>query len=161
MSEDGVQPDPGGRRGKSASAFRTITEVASELDLPQHVLRFWETKFPQIRPMKRGGGRRYYRPEDIDFLRHIRKLLHEDGYTIKGVQKLLRQYGTKAVETASALVTPPPPSPPPPSTAPRLPDPPSESLPPSTFGGGLPRGELLVVIDELQELKDLLGRLNG
>ncbi|NQV99672.1 MAG: MerR family transcriptional regulator [Rhodospirillales bacterium] len=75
---------------KSASAFRTISEVASELDLPQHVLRFWETKFNQIRPLKRGGGRRYYRPEDIDLLRQIRGLLYDSGYTIKGVQKLLR-----------------------------------------------------------------------
>jgi len=75
---------------KSASAFRTISEVASELDLPQHVLRFWETKFNQIRPLKRGGGRRYYRPEDIELLRQIRGLLYDNGYTIKGVQKLLR-----------------------------------------------------------------------
>ncbi|MEQ9329622.1 MAG: MerR family transcriptional regulator [Rhodospirillales bacterium] len=77
-------------RTKSAQAFRTISEVAAELDLPQHVLRFWETKFPQVRPMKRGGGRRYYRPEDLVLLRRIRKLLYDDGYTIKGVQKLLR-----------------------------------------------------------------------
>jgi DNA-binding transcriptional MerR regulator len=78
------------RGGKSATAFRTISEAANELDLPQHVLRFWESKFPQIRPMKRGGGRRYYRPEDMDLLRRIRSLLYEDGYTIKGVQKILR-----------------------------------------------------------------------
>lgn len=77
-------------RTKSAQAFRTISEVAAELDLPQHVLRFWETKFAQVRPMKRGGGRRYYRPEDLVLLRRIRKLLYDDGYTIKGVQKLLR-----------------------------------------------------------------------
>lgn len=75
---------------KSASAFRTISEVAAELDLPQHVLRFWETKFNQIRPMKRGGGRRYYRPEDVEQLRKIRGLLYDQGYTIKGVQKLFR-----------------------------------------------------------------------
>ncbi|PIW25916.1 MAG: MerR family transcriptional regulator [Rhodospirillales bacterium CG15_BIG_FIL_POST_REV_8_21_14_020_66_15] len=75
---------------KSAGAFRTISEVADELDLPQHVLRFWETKFPQIRPMKRGGGRRYYRPEDILLLSRIRGWLYDDGYTIKGVQKLLK-----------------------------------------------------------------------
>jgi len=79
---------------KSASAFRTISEVAAELDLPQHVLRFWETKFPQVRPMKRGGGRRYYRPDDMQLLRRIRDLLYVDGYTIKGVQKLLRQSGS-------------------------------------------------------------------
>lgn len=79
------------RRGKSEAAFRTISEVAADLDVPQHVLRFWETKFIQIRPMKRGGGRRYYRPEDVELLRRIRSLLYDDGYTIKGVQKLLRQ----------------------------------------------------------------------
>ncbi len=86
----------GARGGKSAAAFRTITEVAGDLDLPQHVLRFWETKFPQVRPLKRGGGRRYYRPEDVALLRRIRRLLYEDGYTIRGVQKLLRQGGAKA-----------------------------------------------------------------
>ena len=77
-------------KSKSASAFRTISEVSSELDLPQHVLRFWETKFNQLCPLKRGGGRRYYRPEDIALLRKIQGLLYEDGYTIKGVQKLMR-----------------------------------------------------------------------
>ncbi len=84
------------RRGKSAQAFRTISEAATELDLPQHVLRFWETKFPHIRPLKRGGGRRYYRPEDLLLLRRIRDLLYDDGYTIKGVQKLLRRNDGKA-----------------------------------------------------------------
>lgn len=78
------------RGGKSAAAFRTISEVASDLDVQPHVLRFWESKFPQIKPLKRGGGRRYYRPEDVDLLRRIRVLLYRDGYTIKGVQKLLR-----------------------------------------------------------------------
>lgn len=77
--------------GKSASAFRTISEVSEELDVPQHVLRFWEGKFSQVRPLKRGGGRRYYRPEDIALLRRIRDLLYSEGYTIKGVQKLLRE----------------------------------------------------------------------
>jgi DNA-binding transcriptional MerR regulator len=76
---------------KSAQAFRTISEVAAELDVPQHVLRFWESKFSQVRPLKRGGGRRYYRPEDIDLLRRIRSLLYDDGYTIKGVQRLLKE----------------------------------------------------------------------
>jgi DNA-binding transcriptional MerR regulator len=80
----------GGRAGKSAAAFRTISEVAGELEVAQHVLRFWESKFPQVRPLKRGGGRRYYRPEDVDMLRQIRSLLYEEGYTIKGAQKLLR-----------------------------------------------------------------------
>lgn len=79
---------------KSANAYRTISEVSTELEVPQHVLRFWETKFPQIRPLKRGGGRRYYRPEDVDLLRRIQGLLYREGYTIKGVQRLLR--GPKA-----------------------------------------------------------------
>jgi DNA-binding transcriptional MerR regulator len=86
------------RRGKkSAAAFRTISEVAAELDLPQHVLRFWESKFPSVKPLKRGGGRRYYRPEDVTHLKHIRKLLYDEGYTIKGVQKLLQKNGAKPV----------------------------------------------------------------
>jgi DNA-binding transcriptional MerR regulator len=83
---------------KSADAFRTISEVASLLEVPKHVLRFWESKFPQIKPMKRGGGRRYYRPEDLDLLCGIRQLLHADGYTIKGVQRILRQDGVDAVK---------------------------------------------------------------
>lgn len=85
---------------KDNDAFRTISEVAEELDLPKHVLRFWEVKFPQIRPMKRGGGRRYYRPEDMDLLRGIRHLLHAEGYTIKGVQKILREQGIEQVKRA-------------------------------------------------------------
>jgi DNA-binding transcriptional MerR regulator len=77
--------------GKSAAAFRTISEVADDLEVPQHVLRFWETKFTQVRPLKRGGGRRYYRPADVALLRRIRDLLYAEGYTIKGVQRLLRE----------------------------------------------------------------------
>ena len=93
--------DAAGRRaGKSPAAFRTISEVASELDVPQHVLRFWESKFAQVKPLKRGGGRRYYRPEDVDLLRRIRALLYDDGYTIKGVQKLLRENGRKGFPDA-------------------------------------------------------------
>ena len=87
---------------KSAEAFRTIGEVADELDVPKHVLRFWEGKFPHIRPMKRGGGRRYYRPEDMELLRGIRHLLHAEGYTIKGVQKILREQGIDEVKAAAA-----------------------------------------------------------
>ena len=75
--------------GKRVAAFRTIGEVAGELGLPAHVLRFWESKFPQLQPLKRSGGRRYYRPEDVELLRRIRRLLHEEGYTIRGVQNLL------------------------------------------------------------------------
>lgn len=81
---------------KSAAAFRTISEVSEELDVPQHVLRFWETKFSQIKPLKRGGGRRYYRPDDLSLLQRIRDLLYTEGYTIRGVQRLLRQYGVRA-----------------------------------------------------------------
>lgn len=83
---------------KSAEAFRTISEVADDLDVPKHVLRFWEVKFAQIRPMKRGGGRRYYRPEDLELLKGIRHLLHREGYTIKGVQKILREQGIEVVK---------------------------------------------------------------
>src|SRR5919108_5948752 len=85
---------------KSAQAFRTISEVATELDVPQHVLRFWETKFSQVRPLKRGGGRRYYRPEDVALLRAIHYLLYTEGFTIKGVQKLLREQGKNLIVTA-------------------------------------------------------------
>jgi DNA-binding transcriptional MerR regulator len=89
-SGPGAGADLSRRAGKAAGAFRTISEVASDLDVPQHVLRFWETRFAQIRPLKRAGGRRYYRPEDVDLLRRIRQLLYNNGYTIKGVQRLLR-----------------------------------------------------------------------
>ena len=78
---------------KSPEAFRTISEAAEEIDLPQHVLRFWETRFAQIKPMKRGGGRRYYRPADVDLLKGIRHLLYDKGYTIRGVQRILREEG--------------------------------------------------------------------
>ena len=102
---------------KTAEAFRTISEVADELEVPKHVLRFWEGRFPQIRPMKRGGGRRYYRPEDMSLLRGICHLLHAEGYTIKGVQKILREQGVDTVKrfgadtaepAAPVAATPPP-----------------------------------------------------
>jgi DNA-binding transcriptional MerR regulator len=83
---------------KSPDAFRTITEVADDLDVPQHVLRFWETRFPQIKPLKRGGGRRYYRPDDVDLLKGIRHLLYGEGYTIKGVQRILKEDGLRFVQ---------------------------------------------------------------
>ena len=89
LAEQGLRSRP----KKAANAFRTISEVADELHIPQHVLRFWETKFPQVKPLKRGGGRRYYRPDDIVLLRRIADLLYTQGYTIKGVQRLLRESG--------------------------------------------------------------------
>ena len=84
---------------KAPDAFRTISEVADDLDIPQHVLRFWESRFQQIKPMKRGGGRRYYRPEDVDLLRGIRHLLYGEGYTIRGVQRILKEHGIKFVQS--------------------------------------------------------------
>ncbi len=90
------------QRVKSAAAFRTISEVSADLDVPQHVLRFWESKFTPVRPLKRGGGRRYYRPEDVELLRRIRNLLYTDGYTIKGVQRLLREGHGKLEPEAGA-----------------------------------------------------------
>jgi DNA-binding transcriptional MerR regulator len=83
---------------KAPDAFRTISEVADDLDIPQHVLRFWESRFPQIKPMKRAGGRRYYRPDDVDLLRGIKHLLYGEGYTIRGVQRILREQGPKFVQ---------------------------------------------------------------
>jgi DNA-binding transcriptional MerR regulator len=83
---------------KSPDAFRTISEVAADLDIPQHVLRFWETRFAQIKPMKRSGGRRYYRPDDVDLLRGIRRLLYGEGYTIRGVQRILKEHGIGSVQ---------------------------------------------------------------
>jgi len=93
-----------GKTRKAPNAFRTISEVADDLHIPQHVLRFWETKFPQVKPLKRGGGRRYYRPDDIALLRRISDLLYIQGYTIKGVQRLLREGGGKLSDNI-----PPPP----------------------------------------------------
>ncbi len=92
---------------KAPDAFRTISEVAEELEVPQHVLRFWETRFPQIKPMKRSGGRRYYRPDDVDLLRGIRRLLYGEGYTIRGVQRILKAHGVRSVQdlTANAAIT--------------------------------------------------------
>jgi DNA-binding transcriptional MerR regulator len=126
---------------KSADAFRTISEVADELHVPQHVLRFWETKFPQVRPLKRGGGRRYYRPEDVQLLRRVADLLYTQGYTIKGVQRLLREGGGALGENippaspeermaaeaertgVAATATPEPPRKPQPDPLPQLPMP--------------------------------------
>jgi DNA-binding transcriptional MerR regulator len=138
------------RNGKSDAAFRTISEVASDLGLPQHVLRFWETKFPQVRPMKRGGGRRYYRPDDVKLLRGIRDLLHKDGYTIKGVQKLLKESGAKElaaqVDARPAEVVPLP-APSPAVSAPAPVD--------------LRKGELEGILTELVELSAILREARG
>ena len=127
--------------GKSAAAFRTISEVSQKLEVPQHVLRFWETKFAQVRPLKRGGGRRYYRPEDIALLRRIRDLLYGDGYTIKGVQRLLRDSRGKAGNGNGATVAP-------------------AVTRPAGGRGGQPadarRAELEALLGELIELRDLL-----
>jgi DNA-binding transcriptional MerR regulator len=102
--------EAGGPRstGKSGAAFRTTGEVSEQLELPAHVLRFWESKFPEIKPLKRGGGRRYYRPEDVDLLRRIRQFLYHEGYTIRGVQKLLRESGLREEATAPAESEGPP-----------------------------------------------------
>ena len=93
---------------KAPDAFRTISEVADDLDIPQHVLRFWETRFAQIKPMKRSGGRRYYRPDDVDLLRGIRRLLYGEGYTIRGVQRILKEHGIKSVQRSGGCPPWPP-----------------------------------------------------
>jgi DNA-binding transcriptional MerR regulator len=143
-ADEADEPDAGGRRGsKSAGAFRTISEVATELDVPQHVLRFWETRFSQIRPLKRAGGRRYYRPEDVELLRRIRGLLYQHGYTIKGVQKLLRD-GGKAADTPVAAVDDEQADEEPAAAE-------SSSETPRTS-----RATITAVIDELVELRNLL-----
>ena len=103
MEPDGTgKPESPKRVAKAPGAFRTISEVAEDLTVPQHVLRFWENKFSQVRPLKRGGGRRYYRPEDVTLLRQIRRLLYDEGYTIRGVQKVLREGGRKAAPDGGA-----------------------------------------------------------
>lgn len=108
MSEN-VELDTGTPRRpqKSEAAFRTISEVSEDLDVPQHVLRFWESRFTLIKPLKRGGGRRYYRPEDVQLLRRIRDLLYKDGYTIRGVQKLLREQARDIAPAADSPSEPP------------------------------------------------------
>ena len=129
------------RGGKSPGAFRTISEVSNDLEVPPHVLRFWETKFPQIKPLKRGGGRRYYRPEDVALLRQIRQLLYNDGYTIKGVQRLLKEGALKntaqlGVATAS--------------------EPDEQKQPQNSTTSSQEKAALRSIIDELQSLRKLL-----
>ena len=138
MAQAEKSPAPRRRTGKSATAFRTISEVSSKLDVAPHVLRFWESKFVQIKPLKRGGGRRYYRPEDIDLLRNIRELLYTEGYTIKGVQKLLREGAPKFL--------------PPVTTNPNFKRSSNTKLDPEFY----PRDELEKILEELQSLRDLL-----
>lgn len=135
---------PATRSGeKSPTAFRTISEVSDHLEVPQHVLRFWETKFAQVRPMKRGGGRRYYRPEDVELLRRIRKLLYADGYTIKGVQKLLREGAVKLDRKTQTVEV----------------QPPAKGMEETEAEGELSaaqRREIKAVIDELRDLSRIL-----
>ncbi len=148
----------GGSTGKAPDAFRTIREVSEELDVPQHVLRFWESKFTQIKPLKRGGGRRYYRPEDIALLRRIRSLLYVEGYTIKGVQKLLRESGGKLSEGASSA---PPAAVP--ARAAAASEPAKAASAPASSPASPPanlspeqREQLSTLADELGELRDML-----
>jgi DNA-binding transcriptional MerR regulator len=151
------------RPKKAPTAFRTISEVADELHIPQHVLRFWETKFPQVKPLKRGGGRRYYRPDDIALLRRISDLLYIQGYTIKGVQRLLREGGGRLSDDI-----PPPPAgeraeaeeaPPPPAREPELPMPGLARPPPPARPEGEAerlRAVLQHTLRELEAIRALL-----
>lgn len=136
------------RTAKSESAFRTISEAASELGLQQHVLRFWESKFPQIQPMKRAGGRRYYRPEDIEFLASIRSLLHDQGFTIKGVQKLLDQNKGKLPAEIIVSANDAEQS----TSAPAVRSPDSDGQPVA----GIDKSALKRVLGELQDLQGIL-----
>jgi DNA-binding transcriptional MerR regulator len=163
--------DPAARRAaKSAGAFRTISEVAEELDVPQHVLRFWESKFTQVRPLKRGGGRRYYRPEDVLLLRRIRQCLYQDGYTIKGVQRLLREGALKNMPVVEPVpeAAEPATAPPARAAAPARPAPtkPAPNAPPllaaieraSADAASEMQSVVAEVVQELGELRDLLRR---
>ena len=140
MALGDVEPEPRRSGAKSATAFRTISEVGRELDIPQHVLRFWESKFNQVKPLKRGGGRRYYRPEDIALLRRIRDLLYTEGYTIRGVQRLFREAGVKSVVDGTAMNGGG-----------------DEQTPSATLSEGT-RSELEVVMSELVALRGMLKR---
>ncbi len=148
MAEPGDRPSPQSRGSKAAAAFRTISEVAADLDLPQHVLRFWETKFTTIKPMKRGGGRRYYRPEDVALIRQIRDLLYSDGYTIKGVQKLLREGGGKLAGVVGAKTETP-------AQAEEKAAPPA-AAPDATAEDAALRAELESVAAELEDIRSLI-----
>ena len=129
------------RGGKSPGAFRTISEVSNDLEVPPHVLRFWETKFPQIKPLKRGGGRRYYRPEDVALLRQIRQLLYNDGYTIKGVQRLLKEGALKNTAQLSEATAN---------------EPDTQKQPQNSTTSSQEKAALRSIVDELQSLRKLL-----
>ncbi|MEC7147537.1 MAG: MerR family transcriptional regulator [Pseudomonadota bacterium] len=132
------------RGGKSPGAFRTISEVSNDLEVPPHVLRFWETKFPQIKPLKRGGGRRYYRPEDVALLRQIRQLLYNDGYTIKGVQRLIKEgalKNTAQLGVATAM------------------EPDQQQQPQNSTTGSREKAALRSIVDELQSLRKLVSTI--
>ncbi len=151
---DGIEEGDGARGGeKSPRAYRTIAEVSEELDLPQHVLRFWESKFSQLRPLKRRGGRRYYRPEDVVLLQRIRALLYGDGYTIRGVQKLLREGAIRppAAERKRAPVLPE-------AMLPLEPSPPAPPCPFPAAAAGDMRQNLEEILAALEEVRGLLGR---
>lgn len=129
------------RGGKSPGAFRTISEVSNVLEVPPHVLRFWETKFPQIKPLKRGGGRRYYRPEDVSLLRQIRQLLYNDGYTIKGVQRLLKEGALKNTAQLGFVTTN---------------EPDEQKQPQNSTTSSQEKATLRSIVDELRSLRKLL-----
>jgi DNA-binding transcriptional MerR regulator len=156
---DLAQDDEPRRATKAAGAFRTISEVADELAVPQHVLRFWESKFSQIRPLKRGGGRRYYRPEDVELLRRVAQLLYQEGYTIRGAQRLLRTGSAKS-DRAMADQTLPfelePPSADPGEERPlsRVTQRPREKIEPVADPAA--RALLRSILDELEDLRHLL-----
>ena len=146
MAVDSEAGGAGRRNGKSAAAFRTISEVADDLEVPPHVLRFWESKFTQVRPLKRGGGRRYYRPEEIGLLRRIRELLYSDGYTIKGVQRLLKD-GAVKVQSPDAS-----------NGAPKTEAAPKELVADTTAEDRI-RNQVRPVLEELQALKTMLDQV--
>ena len=153
---------------KSPDAFRTISEVAEGLALPQHVLRFWETRFPQIKPLKRGGGRRYYRPEDIELLAAIKRLLYGEGYTIKGVQKLLKEQGVQglvrydataprpAAKPPSAVASPPRSDPP--MRAETIAAPPAPTMTPRPALGSGHLAALRTLLGDLREAERILAQ---
>ena len=140
---------PSRRSRKSENAYRIISEVAGEIDVPAHVLRFWETKFPSVKPLKRGGGRRYYRPEDIDALRRIRNLLYEDGLTIRGVQKLLKTHGGKPPAGIASEAAP--------SATPSAP----VAVKPPSAVAGEPQLDFCLSSRQIDQLREVLDDLRG